>query len=811
MKKFGFIAFLAMLFTTMAFGQNMVQTIRGTILDSDSKSPIIGAQVIILGSDPLVGTVTDLDGKFRLENIPLGKVTLQLSYLGYEELTIPNIEVITGKEAVLDLSMQESVLQMNEVVVTATENKGEALNEMSLISSRSISLDESKRYAGGFNDPSKIVTNFAGVASTPDGNNDIIVRGNSPKYVQWRLEGVEITTPNHFADQNAVSGGITALNNNLLSTSDFHTGAFSAEYGDVLSGVYDVNLRAGNNEKRESSFGLGILGTDLMLEGPFKKGYGGSYLVNYRYSTVTLLDKIGLLNVGGVPKFQDAAFKVLLPTKKAGIFSLFGLGGNSSVFFEDIQPQIRETPGDNSMLENVQEDYDKSAFLLNTGLNHTIAIDDKSYIKSSFSVASNGAADKVYEANTVPIMDGDGEIERDSVVSSMLNFKSDLKKTIYRGAVTYNNKINAKNKIQVGVKYALFDYDYEQSRLKSDSSGRVNLVDFKEHIGTLRSFVSWKHRINDDITIVSGIHNMNVLYNKKYTIEPRLAVNWKLNSTSSFHAGYGLHSTMESVHNYFAKVETADGTLIEPNKDLGLLKAHHFVLGYEKRFSKNLMAKVELYYQHLYDLPVENLDTSFYATINEGVEFRYVDLVNKGTGENYGVEFTLERFLHHNFYYVLNGSLFNSTYKALDGVERNTAFNGEYLVNFLVGKEFVKLGKNKNKSLSLNAKLFYGGGKKYIPLLRDGEGNVAVEPENGKFWDYGKAYNDKLEDIMQVSLLISYKINKPKVTHEFYLNIDNLTNNQSKLTEYYDAREPGSVGYVKQFGMFPNLIYRIYF
>ncbi len=811
MKKFGFIALVTMLYTTLAFGQNMVQTIRGTILDTDSKSPIIGAQVVILGSHPLVGTVTDVDGKFRLENVALGKITLELSYLGYEGQTIPSIEVTTGKEVVLDLSMQESVLQMNEVVVSARENKGEALNEMSLISTRSISLDESKRYAGGFNDPSKIVSSFAGVSSSQDGNNDIIVRGNSPKYMQWRLEGVEITTPNHFADQNAVSGGITALNNNLLSTSDFHTGAFSAEYGDVLSGVYDVNLRAGNNEKFESSFGLGILGTDLMLEGPFKKGYGGSYLVNYRYSTVTLLDKIGLLNVGGVPKFQDAAFKVLLPTKKAGIFSLFGLGGSSSVFFEDIQPQIKDTPGDHSMLENVLEDYDKSAFLLNSGLNHTISLTEKSYIKSSFSLASNGSTDKVFESNTVPIMDGEGEIERDSVISTKLNFKSDLKKTIYRAAVTYNNKINAKNKIQVGIKYALFDYDYEQSQLQGDSATRSTLVDFKENIGTFRSFVSWKHRINDDITIVSGVHNMNVLYNKKSTIEPRIAVNWKLNSTNSFHAGYGLHSTMESVHNYFAKVENADGILVEPNKDLGLLKAHHFVLGYEKRFSKNLMAKVELYYQGLYDLPVENLDTSYFATINEGVEFRYVDLVNEGTGKNYGVEFTLERFLHNNFYFMLNGSLFSSTYKALDGIERNTAFNGEYLINFLTGKEFVKLGKKKNKSLSLNLKVFYGGGRKYIPLLRDADGNVAVEPEQGRFWDYSNAYKNKLEDMMQVAFLVSYKINKPKVTHEFNLNIDNLTNNQSKLTEYYDEREPGSVGYVKQFGAFPNLIYRIYF
>ena len=268
---------------------------------------------------------------------------------------------------------------------------------------------------------------------------------------------------------------------------------------------------------------------------------------------------------------------------------------------------------------------------------------------------------------------------------------------------------------------------------------------------------------------------------------------------------------MESVHNYFAKVTQKDGSIIEPNKDLDLLKAHHFVVGYEKRFTENLRAKIEFYYQKLYNLPVENLDSSHYATINEGLEFRYVDLVNKGTGNNYGVELTIERFLHHNFYFLINGSLFSSKYKSLEGIERNTQFNGDYMVNVLFGKEFMNLGKKKNQILSLNAKIFFGGGQKIIPLLRDAQGKIAVDAVNGKFWDYKKAFNDKIDDIYQVTVSASYKFNKRKTTHEIYLNIDNVTNVIGKISEYYDEREPNSVGYVKQFGVFPNLMYRVYF
>ncbi len=337
------------------------------------------------------------------------------------------------------------------------------------------------------------------------------------------------------------------------------------------------------------------------------------------------------------------------------------------------------------------------------------------------------------------------------------------------------------------------------------------MADFNENMITLRTFVSWKHRLTENLTVVAGVHNMNVLYNKKSTVEPRLAVDWKLNQTSALNAGYGKHSTMESVHNYFTRVEQIDGSVAEPNKDLGLLKADHFVLGYEKRFGENIRFKLESYYQNLYSLPVENLDSSSYATINEGADFKYVDLVNKGTGKNYGVEITIERFFNKNYYYLINASLYNSKYKALDGVERNTQYNGNYLVNALVGKEFTQRGKKKNQTLNLNAKVFFGGGKRYIPLLRDAQGNLAVDPANNKFWDYEKAYDKKFEDIYQVNLSASYKWNKHKVTHELFLTLNNVTNAKAKLSEYYDEKLPGSIGHVTQFQLFPNLMYRLYF
>jgi len=777
------------------------QTIRGTVVDEDTKTPLIGATISILDVESLIGTVTDADGIFRLENIPIGRVSFVVSYLGYQNNLLSNIEVNSAKEIVLDIGLSESVIKMEKIVVTASAKKGKALNELAIISSRSVSAEQTSRFAGGFNDPSKITSNFAGVANTQDGGNDIIVRGNSPKYIQWRLEGAEITNPNHFGDQNAVSGIVGALNNNLLSTSDFHTGAFPAEFGDALSGVYDIRMRKGNNEKFEGIFGFGLLGTDITVEGPFKKGYRGSYLANFRYSTLGLATDLGLVPVEDVNiKFQDAAFKLWLPTKDFGAFSIFGLQGNSSFGFQDVDPSVWVTPGNDFAQTTITEDYDKGANLLNIGVNHIINLTPESYLKTTLLYSREGIQDDVSE-NLMLV---------DSTASSRLKFQSGLNKTAYRINSSYHHKINVHHKMVVGVQYNLLQQDLAQTFLDGNGD-RQALIDFDEKISSLRSFISWKFIPNEKLTLVTGLHNTNVLFNNKFTIEPRFAINYNINNSSALSFGFGIHSKMENIHNYFVETQQPNGTTNSPNLDLGLLKASHCVAGYEKYFNNNLRMKVEAYLQDLWNIPVANDINSSYTTLNEGLELNYVDLVNEGKSQNYGIELTLERFLNNGFYFLFNTSIYESTYKALDGVKRNTRFNSNYLVNVLAGKEFTNLGKKNNQIFAANIKTFLGGGRYFVPLLRDENGNLSVDVDNGLIFDESKAYQTKLDDFANIVLSLSYKWNKKKTTHELFLNIDNITNNQARMREYYDVNEPGGVGYERQVGTVPNFLYRLYF
>jgi len=786
------------LFGYQAQSQNLSQVLRGTVIDQESQMPLPGANVVILGTDPILGTSTDFDGKFKFEAVPLGRLQIEVSFIGYQSRVLNNIEVNSAREMVLKIELQESLSTLEEVTVKAKTKSGRAQNDMIQVSGRSISMEELNRFTASFNDPALVTANYAGVSNSGSGGNEIIIRGNAPKYMQWQLDGLPISNPNHFADQGAVGGSTSALNSNLLATSDFSTGAFAPEYGNALSGVYDLQIREGNNEKLEAIFGIGLIGTDLTLEGPLAKGYDGSFLVNYRYSTATLLNDLGAIDVNGDMFFQDAAFKVVLPTKKAGRFSIFGLGGYSGFALKNATPADWETPGDDVMSGNVYEDYDKQSFLFNSGINHSIKIDDKSFLKSSIGFSLDGLEDDIWQ-------------KADSNGVGIPSFDSDMQNRTYTAATSYQRKQNNRLSYRIGSRYTLFDLDYQQAMMMPGDSSLQNTIGIQEQVGALRNYLSMKYRLSDEISLVAGVHHHHILYNNKYSVEPRFSASYQHHPKGTLRFGYGMHSSMERLNHYFAKVKQADGSYAQSNTDLDLLKAHHFVLGYDWAFSSNLKLSTEVYYQHLYQLPVANDANSYYSTINEDFNIQYVDLVNKGTGRNYGLEMTLQRFLANNYYFLINASVFDSKYTTLDGRERNTRFNGNYIVNFLAGKEWTGLGSKNNQTLGINFKAFIGGGKKVIPLLRDENGNLAVNPAQGQYWDYDKAYETDLEDIYTLTISASYKWQLKRTSHELFLNLENLSNNKGKLSEYYDANQAGKVGYTTQFGLLPNLMYRIYF
>jgi len=763
--------------------QELFQTIRGTIIDQDSNSPIIGANVIVINSDPLLGSSTGLDGKFVIEDAPVGRVSLKVTCMGYEEISMPNLLITSSKELVLDISLTESVVKMEEIVISSTPDNGAVLNEMATVSARAFSVEETKRYAGSFNDPARMVSSFAGIMPAPEGDNYIAVRGNSPKGNQWRLEGVEIPNPNHFSDEGATGGPINALNSAMLDNSDFFTGAFPAEYGNAFSGIFDMRLRNGNNQQREHSFSIGALGIDFTMEGPFKKECNSSYLFNYRYSTLALLENTGVVNFDGVPKYQDLSFKVNLPTPHAGVFSFFGLAGKSNL--------KHELPSE----EN--EDIIISKFNVNSelavmGLNHSIPLSRNTFIESGISVSENGS---LYD-------------EMDLVDTNEYQLLADekLRKYTMIGKTSLHSKINAHHKVSAGIVYTHFFYDFFTEYWDKPSDEMMVEQDEQGNSGLLQVYGNWKYRINDKLTFVGGLHYLNNLLNETYSLEPRAGLKWHFSPTQSLNFGFGIHSRMESLPTFFVQSQGEDGLIHQPNYWLGFPKSRQYVMAYQNFITPNLMMKVEAYYQDLYDIAVENDPNSSFSMLNAVSWYTERELVNQGSGYNYGLELTLERYFADTYYFMLTGSLYNSKYKALDNIERDTRFNGNYVGNFLFGKEFIFDNKpGKSRILSINAKLSYIGARRFSPI------DLEESREYGYTRvDESQAFTLQGDDIFIANLGIAYRINKRKTSQEIKLDIQNITNADGMVDQYYNSATD-KIEYVYQLGMLPNIMYTIEF
>jgi hypothetical protein len=763
--------------------QNLLQTIRGTIIDQDSNFPIIGANVIVVDSDPLLGSSTSLDGKFHIENAPVGRVSLKITCMGYEEITMPNLLITSAKELILDISLTESIVKMDEIVISANPDNGEVLNEMATVSARAFSVEETKRYAGSFNDPARMVSSFAGVMPNPEGDNYIAVRGNSPKGNQWRLEGVEIPNPNHFSDEGSTGGLINALNSAMLANSDFLTGAFPAEYGNAFSGIFDMKLRNGNNQQREYAFSIGALGTEINLEGPFKKGGNSSYLFNYRYSTLALLENTGIVSFDGVPKYQDLSFKVNLPTPRAGVFSFFGLAGKGN--FKN------ELPSEENEDIIISEFNINSEFVV-TGLNHAIPLSPNTFLESGISVSENGSLHDKY----------------DLVDTNEYQLLADekLRKYTIIGKTSLHSKINAHHKISAGIVYTHFFYDFFTEYWDKPNDQMVVEQDEQGNSGLLQLYGNWKYRISEKFTFIGGMHYLNNLLNETYSIEPRAGLKWHFTPNQSLNFGFGIHSRMESLPTFFLQAEGEDGLIHQPNFWLDFPKSRQYVLGYQNYFTPNLMLKVEAYYQDLYNIAVENDPNSSFSMLNTISWQTTRQLVNKGTGYNYGLELTLERYFADTYYFMVTGSLYNSKYAAMDNITRDTKFNGNFVGNALFGKEFIFSKKTgKSKILSINAKVSYIGARRFSPI------NLEESREYGYTRvDESQAFTLRGDNIFIANLGIAYRINKRKTSQEIKLDIQNLTNNSGMVDQYYNSATD-KIEYVYQLGMLPNIMYTIEF
>ena len=760
----------------------VTQVVTGTVFDEASKMPLTGV-TIVLQSNTAIGATTDEAGSFKLAGVPLGRHSFKLSYIGYEERVVNDVIITAGKEANLNISLQESLHKLNEVevVYSKAKDKTRTNNDMAQVSARSFNVDETKRYAGALGDPSRMAANFAGVVSGNDANNDIVIRGNSPMGMLWTLNGLNIPNPNHYGSFASTGGPISMLNNNNIDKSDFLTSAFPAQYGNALSGVFDIQLRNGNKDKSEFMAQMGFNGFELGAEGPIGKNKQTSYLINYRYSTLGLFQKLGVnFGTGTItPYYQDLNYKLTTNMGKRSKLSLFGIAGGSHITFlgKDVDTSTTNLFGGDPYAN------DMSRYMTTiTGATYEYQLSEKT--STSLTLGYSTTSEKIQE-------DSISNIDASVLTKEKINVGTNKMSAVWG----LSHKINAKNNLQAGITYditgySMLDKEYIKGLKEYDNINKSGSY------GLLQSYVQWKHRFNDNLSAVGGLHFQHLSITNDVAVEPRVSLRYAANAKHAFSIGYGLNHQAQNIYSYYIPTYTAEGTTYT-NKNLGFTQSQHFVGTYDWNVTNNLRIKAEVYYQYLNKVPVEIMPSSFSA-LNTGADFGIPDrdsLVNKGTGRNYGLELTAERFFNKGFYFLITGSLFQSKYTGSDCIERNTAFNTGYVVNALAGKEF-RLGK-KGSVFAINLKGCTVGGRYLTPV-----DITRSQAEHENVYREDLAYTEKQTPYLRMDLKLAYRKEFRKSTLEVAVDLQNLTNHQNIFQQYYDNRTNKVVKSYQQ-GFFP--------
>lgn len=787
------------------------QNVRGKVFDSETFNEIIGAKVQIFTSDTLkqYRAITGADGTFSILNVPVGKHKLVVTFLTYDTQNT-TIEVNSGKETIVNIPLQESFVMQQEVTVTARK-EGEVINELALISARQFSVEETNRYPGSRSDPARMASNFAGVQGADDSRNDIVIRGNSPLGVVWKVEGIDIPNPSHFSISGSSGGPVSILNNKLLGNSDFFMSAFPAEYGNSTSGIFDLKLRNGNNSRHEFTGQFGFLGTELLAEGPMKKDGKASYLMMGRYSTLSLFQQIGIkIGTDAVPVYGDLGFKFNWNLKNGGNLSFFGIGGKSNIAIK-----ISDKTDYNAELfgEGDRDQYFGTSMGV-AGLNYKKSLTEKTFLTSTLSLSYEEQHSKheylIRELDTLNkgTADESYRVKVDSIYPMMGYKFQNTKASYYLGI---NHKFNPRHLIKFGINYDVFFMNNIDSVLPLvTDTFFIKRWDYKGIAMLIQPFVQWKWRVTEKMDVTAGIHAQYFsLSNSISPIEPRVGWKYRMRKAQSVFAGAGMHSQTQPLYTYSYHVNGPNGEKIYNNMNMGFTKSLHTGLGYEKSFGKGLNFRTEVYYQHLYNIPV-TIQPSSFSLINMGGGFArfFPDpLKNTGTGTNYGLEVTLQKFFSNSVFFLFSGTLYDSKYKGSDGITRNTSYNGNYIANFLTGKEF-KL--NAKHTLSAGIKVTYAGGKRY------GYVDIAKSTLLNDLIYRDSAFNERqFKDYFRMDVKVSWKMNAKKVTHEIGLDLVNIFNTKNLLGLAYapnlanPTAEP--IAEKQQLGFLPIFYYKIDF
>ncbi len=753
--------------------QAPVQTIRGRVVDEATSTPVPGATVILENHEPLTGTTTGPDGFFRLSNVPVGRQTLRISFIGYETRIVRDLMVTSGREVVLDITLRESVTEMEEVVVRPDAARDQPINFMALSGSRLLRMEEASRYAGGFDDPAGLATAFAAATGSLS-NNALVIRGNAPKGVLWQMEDVEIPTPSHFANILTIGGGgITALSSHMIADSDFHTGAFPAEYGNALSGVLDLNIRNGNDQRYEHAVRLGAIGVDAASEGPLPGMDGASYLANYRLSLFTLIAPLLPEDAGDI-RYQNVSWKLHLPTPRHGAFSFWG------IVAEDWSGQTADSRPADWIYNQDREEIESPTRFGAMGLRHRIVLGRNAWLASSIAASGNGLRWNLARYND------DG-----SLLQPLEHVRHEAGKLTLRSRINYS--FGSRHTNRTGAIINRRGYRQNIRHAPAPGVPLQTIVDASGHTYHFQAYSQSRFEIKS-ISLTTGLHYQHVALIGAHSLEPRIALQFH-RDRNTWSLALGRHTQTEPLSIYFAH---------PANRDLALAKADHLTGGFSRMLTPDFRFNFEVYGQWLSDIPV--IPDSSFSTINLELDW-YLDqqLGNSGAGRNYGLEMTLERYLSGGWYGLFSGTVFHSEYRGGDGIWRSTRFNRGYSFVLLGGREWTLRSVRRVRIFSVNGRMTLMGGQRFSPV-----DEPASHAAREIILDENRAFSNQGPQILYGDVTLEWRTNRRSTSSVWSLQVLNATAYREFYGYRYNLRN-GTIEKERELLLIPNLGYKIEF
>lgn len=766
--------------------QDFQQTIRGVVKDAENKTIIPGAKVLVsdIQSDSaIVSVITDQKGEFLIESIAVGRYRVLVSALSYEAVIMEDVLLSSAKEMVLDVELIPGTKSLEAIEVFGTNMRGEPLNRMAITSAITITPEQTSKYAASWDDPLRVALAYPGVSQQSSGFNDFSVRGNSPLGVLYRLEGIPIHNPNHFASIGSSGGFVTQFSSSVLGNSDFYSGVFPADFGNATTAAFDFRFRNGNNKEREHAFKASFFGLDFATEGPLSKNSDASYLVNYRYSTLGLLAQ--MINIGGLlPVYQDISFNLNLPTKKWGTFKVFGIGGVSSFLLGADKDSANWTEESNRF-ERVFGSNSATV-----GVSHIIKSSEKGYWHSG--IAASGGR---YFDETDYIADDLSYDQRE---------KGEYMDQRLTATVDYNHKFNRRHSNKTGAIFTHVNHDYMNMVYDITIPGLDTLSQTNGSAQYFQLYTQSKFFLSDRLILNVGLHYLHFLLNDNVGIDPRMGLTYELNPRAKFTLGYGHQSRLEDLTFYFIEQDNAEGQPTYVNQDAQLSKSHQAALNYSQMLTKSLRLTAEVYFQYLYNVPADPNGT--YSVQNLFYRLPVGNLENIGEGKNYGLELALQQFTRKGLYFLVSGTVFNAQYKAGDGIWRNTEFNQQFAFNLLAGKEFVLKEKADRKRLfALNVSYRHAGGVWINPIDLE-----ASQTTGWTQFDMSNPYSDRQGNQVGLDVSMNFQVLRKKVTSKWSLSIKNLYTSRQVIRQEYDI-ETNSIKEFTDYGVIPVFGYTLYF